>query len=209
MILLVLVVVFLATVGVQLVVKTSLFFAGFNRVDVKKIEEAGVLIEPELNSLPDATNSAHIFVDGRASENSIVEVFVNEVKVEETPAPDGTFTLKIPLDAGENTIYVRSLDKKRVNSKDSQVYKVIYIDKNPELTIKNPADGTDKEEIAVEGTITENAIVKINGLPTIVNTTGEFRRIVQLTNGENFITVLATDLAANFTEKKIKVIRRD
>ena len=208
MILLVLVVVFLATVGVQLVVKTSLFFAGFNRVDVKKIEEAGVLIEPELNSLPDATNSAHIFV---ASENSIVEVFVNEVKVEETPAPDGTFTLKIPLDAGENTIYVRSLDKKRVNSKDSQVYKVIYIDKNPELTIKNPADGTetDKEEIAVEGTITENAIVKINGLPTIVNTTGEFRRIVQLTNGENFITVLATDLAANFTEKKIKVIRRD
>ncbi len=210
-ILLVLLVIFLATVGIQIVIKTSLFFAGFSsKKTVKNIDESTVLIEPEIDNLPDATSSARIIVEGRASEKTIIEFYVNEDKVEETEAEDGTFSTEIQLDPGENLLYIRSLDEKKVKSKDSQVYKVVYINKEPELTITSPADGSevDKDEITVSGTVTENMTVKVNGLPTIVNSTGQFNRSVQLTEGDNTIIIVGTDLASKTVEKQIKVTYR-
>jgi len=210
-ILLVLLIIFLATVGIQIVIKTSLFFAGFSsKKTVKNIDESTVLIEPVIDNLPDATSSAKIIIDGSASEKTVIEVYVNEDKVEETEAPDGSFSANVQLDPGENSIYVRSLDEKKVKSKDSQVYKVVYINKEPELSITSPSDGAevDKEEVTISGTVTENMTVKVNGLPTIVNTTGQFNRSVQLTEGDNTIIVIGTDLAAKTVEKQIKVIYR-
>ncbi|MBP9815995.1 hypothetical protein KBD09_02035 [Candidatus Woesebacteria bacterium] len=210
-ILLVLLIIFLATVGIQIVIKTSLFFAGFSsKKTVKNIDESTVLIEPAIDNLPDATSSAKIIIDGSASEKTVIEVYVNEDKVEETEAPDGSFSTNVQLDPGENSIYIRSLDEKKVKSKDSQVYKVVYINKEPELTITSPSDGSevDKEEVTISGTVTENMTVKVNGLPTIVNTTGQFNRSVQLTEGDNTIIVIGTDLAAKTVEKQIKVIYR-
>lgn len=208
LILIVLLLVFLSTVGIQLVIKTSLFFAGFSsKKTVKNIEESAVLIEPEIDSLPDATSSAKIIVEGRATDKSIIEIFVNEDKVEETSVKDGEFSADVELDPGENVVYVRSLDEKKIKSKDSQVYKIVFINKGPELTITNPVDGSevDKDEIAVSGTVSENTTVKVNGLPTIVNATGEFNRNVQLTEGDNSILVVATDLANNTVEKVLTV----
>jgi len=210
-ILLVLLIIFLATVGIQIVIKTSLFFAGFSsKKTVKNIDESTVLIEPVIDNLPDATSSAKIIIDGSASEKTVIEVYVNEDKVEETEAPDGSFSTNVQLDPGENSIYIRSLDEKKVKSKDSQVYKVVYINKEPELSITSPSDGAevDKEEVTISGTVTENMTVKVNGLPTIVNTTGQFNRSVQLTEGDNTIIVIGTDLAAKTVEKQIKVIYR-
>lgn len=210
-ILLVLLIIFLATVGIQVVIKTSLFFAGFSsKKTVKNVDESTVLIEPVIDNLPDATSSAKIIIDGSASEKTIIEIYVNEDKVEETDAPDGSFSASIQLDAGENSIYIRSLDEKKVKSKDSQVYKVVYINKEPELSITSPSDGSevDKEEVTISGTVTENMTVKVNGLPTIVNTTGQFSQSVQLTEGDNTIIVIGTDLAAKTVEKQIKVIYR-
>ncbi len=207
-VLIILLIIFFATIGIQLVIKTSLFFAGFSsKKTVKNIEESTVLIEPEIDSLPDATSSAKIIVEGRATDNTTIEIFINEAKVEETQVESGEFSADVVLDPGENLLYVRSLDDKKIKSKDSQVYKIVYINKGPELTITNPTDGSeiDKEEITVSGTVSENTTIKINGLPTIVNTTGEFNRNVQLTEGDNSITIIATDLANNTVEKVINV----
>ena len=90
------------------------------------------------------------------------------------------------------------------------MYKVVYINKEPELSITSPSDGAevDKEEVTISGTVTENMTVKVNGLPTIVNTSGQFNRSVQLTEGDNTIIVIGTDLAAKTVEKQIKVIYR-
>jgi bacillopeptidase F len=207
-ILLIILVIFLATVGLQIVIKTSLFFAGFSsKKTVKNLEDSTVLIEPEIDNLPDATSSARIIVEGRAAEKTVIEIYVNEDKEEELEAPDGTFSTEVTLKPGENTLYVRSLDEKKVKSKDSEVYKVVFINKGPELTITNPSDGSevDKEEVTVSGTVTENTTVKVNGLPTTTNTTGQFNRSVQLIEGDNTIAVVATDLAGNTVEKQLKI----
>lgn len=210
-VLLILIIIFLGTVGIQFVLKASLFIAGLSsKSEVKKIEESGVLIEPEIDGLPDATNAASLHMEGRVSEKTMLEIYVNEDKVEEMETPDGTFSTEITLKTGENNIYVRSLDEKKVKSKDSVVYNVLYISKKPELTITNPSNGqeTDKDEITIAGTASENAVVKVNGLPTIVNASGSFTRVVQLSEGENTIIARAIDLAGSSVEKQIKVIYR-
>ncbi len=208
-ILLVLVVVFLATIGIKFVIGTSLFFAGLTSKDNdKKVDDSAVLIEPSIDNLPDATNSARLAIEGRTSDDTLIEVYVNEDLEEEVESEDGVYTSEITLKAGENDIYVRAMDKKKEKTKDSEVYTVLFISKGPELTITAPIDGnkTDKEEVTVSGSVSENVTVKVNGLPTIVNSTGQFNRVVQLTEGENTITINATDLAGNSIEKQIKAI---
>ncbi|KXK12307.1 MAG: Bacillopeptidase F precursor [Microgenomates bacterium OLB23] len=97
--------------------------------------------------------------------------------------------------------------KKKVNSKDSQVYKVIYVNKDPELAITSPADGSevDREETTISGTVSENTTIKVNGLPTIVTASGTFNRTVQLIEGENTVTIVATDVAGNTVEKQLRI----
>jgi len=210
-VLLILLVIFLATVGIQIVVKTSVFLAGFTtKKTALKTEESSILIEPEIDNLPDATSSARIQIEGKASENTIIEIFINEEKTEEAEATDGTFSKEVTLNPGENSLYVRSSDKKKVTTKDSQIYKVVYINKNPELNITSPQDGSevDKDEISISGSVTENTTVKVNGLPTIVTSTNTFSRSVQLSEGENTITISATDLANVSIEKQLKITYR-
>lgn len=196
------------TVGFQLVIKTSLFFAGYNsKKTVKNIEDATVLVEPTIDNLPDATSSAKISIEGTSSENTLIEIYVNEDKKDELETTDGTFSTEVTLDPGENIVYVRAQNEKKVVSKDSQLYKVIYVNKAPELLIDSPADGAevDKEEITISGSVSDNTTIKVNGLPTIVTASGTFSRAIQLTEGENTITVLATDIANNTIEKQLKV----
>ena len=86
-ILLILLVIFLATVGVQLIIKASLFISGVSKPDSESdLNEKSYLLPPELFALPDATNSATLAISGRGTENTDVHIYVNEEKVD-TIAP--------------------------------------------------------------------------------------------------------------------------
>ncbi|KXK12308.1 MAG: hypothetical protein UZ22_OP11002000108, partial [Microgenomates bacterium OLB23] len=79
----------------------------------KSTEESAVLIEPELYNIPDATSSASLVIEGRATDKTVIEVYINEDKAEETIADDGEFSLNITLAPGENSLYIRSFDEKK------------------------------------------------------------------------------------------------
>ena len=78
----------------------------------------------------------------------------------------------------------------------------------PALTISSPKNGdeTDEETIDVNGTTDLSASVTVNG-EDVKNDLGEFSAEVDLQEGENTITVIATDPAGNETETKLTVLR--
>jgi hypothetical protein len=80
--------------------------------------------------------------------------------------------------------------------------------KEPKLEISQPKDGAtiDEESVEVKGTTDISASVEING-DEVENNLGSFTHSVDLEEGDNTITITATDSAGNKAEKTIKVKR--
>ncbi|MFH0830594.1 MAG: PKD domain-containing protein [Parcubacteria group bacterium] len=78
----------------------------------------------------------------------------------------------------------------------------------PKLEIKSPEDGfeTDESTVEVKGVTDLSATVEVNG-EEVDNELGSFSTKVDLEEGENKITVIATDPAGNQTKEEFTVIR--
>lgn len=208
--LLVLLVIFFATVGIQLVINASLFISGVSKEDVSSLREEtdrNILLAPELFDVPDATNSARIDVTGRATAETDITIYVNDEEVDSQTLEDDDFEASIPLELGENIIYVEVEDKESKKFKDSELYKVIYISGKPTLEISSPSNGssTDKNETTIEGSTDAGVSLRINGSPVVVGTDGSFRKIVRLKEGENTIEIEAEDIAGNIESTSLDV----
>lgn len=79
----------------------------------------------------------------------------------------------------------------------------------PSLNVTEPKDKseTDDETVTVKGNTDISATVEING-EEVENKSGKFEKKVNLEEGDNTITVTATDKAGNKAEKKISIKRK-
>jgi len=79
LVLLVLLIIFFATVGLRFVINASLYIAGFrnNTQQEQTQSDNDILLAPELFNIPDATNSARITVSGTAHKGDSITTFVN------------------------------------------------------------------------------------------------------------------------------------
>ena len=157
-----------------------------------------------------ATNSASIIVSGDATEFEDIEFYINNVKVDTAKVKsNGTFSQEIgKLRSGTNKVYVLASTKDGKNEKQSESYSVTFMNEPPELEIESPHEGdkTSKNEIQVKGKTAKDVSVHINNQPVVVGFEGSFSRTVRLNEGENTITIIATDIAGNTEEQQIKVI---
>src|SRR3989339_5070 len=167
-----------------------------------------LISEPILEGVPDATNSAIVYLKGRASPDTQIQLFHNKLRVATlTTDFEGNLEFEQVLEERNNQFYVKSIDPYSKKTSQSKYYSVTFIDEPPSLQISNPQDGKKYYEtgLTVEGITDKEVFVKINNIPVVIKADGSFSYSLTLSKGENKIKIVATDLAGNVTEQELTV----
>lgn len=166
---------------------------------------------PVLSPLPEATNSAVIKIEGYTEGGVGVDIFLNDAQIASTNSDDsGFFRSEVKLSEGDNKIQVRANDSAG-NTSQSVVKTVNFDKKGVDITIDSPKDGSEifgqsNQNVTFSGKVSKpDASVNINGNYVRLDATGSFSSIVRLNQGDNNVSVKATDRAGNVAEKIVKV----
>lgn len=210
LILLIIVVVFISTIGIKLLINTSLFIVSLTqktKTTQKTNDNPDLVLPPEIFNLPEATNTAVVQINGRSPDGVKLTLFVNDEEQKEIAVKEGAFDAAAELKKGDNTLYLKAEDSKTGKIKTSRTYFLLYKDEKPNLDISSPADQdkTSKNEISVIGQTDRGVSVRVNNVPVVVDAEGKFAYTVKLKDGENRIMISAVDQALN-TETKELVI---
>ncbi|QED50155.1 S8 family serine peptidase [Cytobacillus dafuensis] len=155
------------------------------------------------------TNQSTFTVEGQASPATQVHLF-NKGKEEATTTAreDGTFSVDVPLQKGENVLTAIS-SSNQGSTDPSEPVKITLDQEKPELTITKPADGfkTNQKAVTIEGKVTDLHLseVTINGQKVNVTEDGSYSLRLLLKNGKNEFTVTAKDRAGNETSKRVTI----
>lgn len=178
--------------------------------DVVRIDDA---ITPPILSIPfESTNSAQLKISGYSMSLSKVEIYIDdELKNQTSTDSNGKFESDpISLNLGTNNIYAVTINDADKKSLPSKTIKVYYSDEKPSLDISEPSDnaeikGGDKK-IKVVGKTDKDNNVTINGSTIIVNSEGAFQAEIPLNEGDNVITIAASNNFGNSNslEKRVK-----
>ena len=166
---------------------------------------------PVISALPEATNSAKIVVNGFTEKTVDTELYLNDALTDTKKSDDnGAFSLQGSLEKGANRVIVKARDSAGLSSQ-SEVIMITFDDKAVELTIDSPKDGSEffggnNQTVDISGSVSKpEATVIVNGSYTFVGKDGKFNQRIQLSNGDNNLTISATDKAGNKVEKSLKL----
>lgn len=172
------------------------------------IKDNLTLAPPVLNIPFEATASSQIDIKGYTTPNSKVKLFIDdEPKDTVSSDTDGSFTFKnVSLNLGTNNIYGKTTDDKGNESLPSKLIKLNFDNEKPTLSISEPEDNKKiqggEKKIRVSGKTEPGNNVFINGTQAIVNFEGNFSIEQPLNDGDNLITIKATDQAANTAQEQ-------
>jgi hypothetical protein len=166
--------------------------------------------DPVLFPLSDATFSATIRVAGTAQSELKIKLILNGQDVDELDTDDnGDFVFEsVPLIDGVNIVGIKAVSLTGLESRivDTQV---IFDSEMPSLELESPTDGAEfygqNKNLEIRGTIKEEGQLKINGNLVYTAGNGDFSSRMTLREGENIITIVASDLAGNTLEKSLVV----
>lgn len=166
---------------------------------------------PVLSPLLEATNSATLKIEGYTEPKAEVGVFLNEAQVASTNSDDqGMFKAEFKLNEGDNNIQVRAKDNAG-NTSQSVIKTVNFDKKGVDISVESPKDGSEifgqnNQNVTFSGKVSKpDASVNINGNYVRLDVNGNFSSIVHLSQGDNNVSVKATDQAGNTAEKIVKV----
>jgi hypothetical protein len=174
--------------------------------------QAKITLAPPVLNIPyEATSSASISVNGYSNPDTKVQIYLDDnLKTTATTNSDGTFkTDQVDLDLGTNNIYGKTIDDSGGSSLPSKTIQVTYNNQKPALTISSPDEnnqihGGDKK-VTVSGSTDPNDNISVNGQTVIVDSSGNFSVSISINDGDNTITVTATDQVGNTTQAQRKV----
>lgn len=167
---------------------------------------------PTLTDIPEATNQKMISFKCYADPGSSAMLYVNEVlKTQTVVDKDGNFTFNdIALVTNSAVVYVKTKNDKNQESGPSKAYTVLFDDKSPQLEVKNPQDGAKFIDpspfYTVEGTANEVVTVYVNDHQATVDSDHNFRVVISLKEGDNFLKIKAADKAGNISEVDRKLV---
>jgi len=202
---------FIFTFGFKLLLNSSSFISGlFPQPSTKQLSKTeDTFSSIDVNSIPQATNSAKFIVSGSILNFDILEFYLNGKKVKEVESSSDTFSEEIgDLEKGDNNVYIRVKSKDSKIEKKTITYKVFFKNERPKLEINEPADNsnTNNQEIKIKGSTDKETHININDLPVVVDANGNFETSVRLKDGDNQIVITAADIAGNMETKSLKVI---
>lgn len=168
-------------------------------------------IAPPILNIPfEATNSANLVINGYASSESEVEIYLDdELKSTTTTDSNGSFSISdITLSKGQNNIYGKTVNGEKT-SLPSKTIRIVFNDDKPRLDISEPADGHEvkggEKKVNVIGATDPDNLISVNGQTTIVNSDGTFSLTVSLNDGDNTINILATTPIGNISKAERRV----
>ncbi len=203
--------IFLGIFGIKILVGFSLLVDKLRGTPQQQVTQQ-LILPPELDPLPIATNSATIAVSGKGQTGMTVIVYINDTDTEKTTVDkDGSFTIpQVKLIEGSNTISAKQTDDKKNVSALSEVFTVISKKSKPTLDVSSPTDNQQIRQelniITVAGKTNDEAnTVTVNDRLAIVRSDGSFSYDINVPDGDSTIKVIATDTAGNqiIVERKI------
>lgn len=206
---------FLFTVGIKLILNSSVFVANMfskNSPAAPLNKTTDVYGSVDIEDIPVATNSAKIIVNGSVVNYTKLDFYLNgEVVETKDMTANEIFNIEIgDLEKGKNEVYIKARTEDGQNTKKTQVYEVLYKDEKPKLDISEPADRAtvSSPEVTIKGTTDKEVLIKVNDLPVVVDVNGNFDSTVRLKEGDNSISVKAEDIAGNVEGKTLTVTYR-
>lgn len=169
------------------------------------LSESIILSPPLLNIPYEATSTSSINISGFTLPASQVEIYVDDtLSKTATAAKDGSFKAeKISLSLGTNRIYGKVVDEKGNSSLPSKVITITYSNEKPKLEITEPMDGQlikgGDKKVSVRGTTDPDNRLQINDSKILVGPQGEFLYFLPLSDGDNNLTITATNSSGNIT----------
>lgn len=194
-------------------VNTVGFITSFLKPHTKKItniSENPHLPPPVLNIPYEATSTAQVNIEGYATPNARVNLYLDDEHTKtEDVSNEGKFLFEdISLSLGTNNIYGKTLDEADRESLPSKTIKVIFDNEKPKLEVSSPQDGSQSQgdrRVTLEGITEVDAKVFVNGSQVIVDKDGKFKLDQSLNDGENIFIIKAFDRASNETEDERRV----
>ncbi len=204
-------VVFLFIFGLKILVGFSLLVDRIRGSSPERQSQGQELIlPPVLDPLPEATNAAKLTISGKSDPGLTIVLYIDEEESATLPVEsDGTFSLTKKLGDGDHTVSAKAKNEKGTTSDLSNVVTVSVKRSKPELTITEPSDGArvvgDTNVILVKGKTGVDNTVTVNDRLAVVSSDGSFRYTFFLSEGENTITITATDPAGNQESEERRV----
>ncbi len=199
--------IFLGVFGVKMIVGLSLLVDTMRgSTPPPATPSQNVILPPTLDPEPIATKSAGFKISGIGQEGLTIILYVNDkeakkIQVDKT----GTFSITLPdIKEGQNTISAKLADAKGNFSDLSNVLSVLIINTPPILELQTPSDNAtvngENNLVTVEGKTEDDTSVNINGRLVVIKTDNTFSYQYPLNDGDNKLTIIATDLAGNATK---------
>ena len=198
-------------IGFPLFVKAAVYMGNRRTASDNVKNDSVPPVHPQIITDFESTSSATISLKGYSEPGTTVTLFRNAEKyLEVLTDADGNFIFnEVKLMGGENRFYAEAADLSGNKSQVSDSVLISFDNEPPKLEITNPSDGAefyyDNREVLVAGTTDPDANVRVNDFVVVVDTEGNFVKKLQLTDGENDITIKASDQANNVTERSVKV----
>ena len=195
--------IFLGIFGVRILIGFSLLVDKLRGTSQQQVTQQ-LILPPELDPLPIATNSATIAVSGKGLAGLTVIVYINDTDTEKaTVDKDGSFKVaSVKLIEGTNTISAKQTDDKKNVSALSEVFTVISKKSKPTLDVSYPTDNQqirqDQNTVTVTGKTNDEAnTITVNDRLAIVRSDGSFSYDLTVPDGDSTIKIVATDTAGN------------
>ncbi len=167
---------------------------------------------PQINSLPEATSSSIISIQGFAEAGSLIALSINTVKQSESTADNqGNFSFSdVILQEGDNQISLVATDPTGNHSQPSTPQNVIFDNDPPEIAINSPSDGAKiygllQQLTTISGSTEPTTQLTVNDRHIVVTGDGSFSTKYELQEGDNKLTFTATDPAGNQTVQEMTV----
>jgi len=203
--------VFLAIFGLKLLTGFSILVDTIRGKNITTIQEDQLILPPELDPIPSATNSAKIAISGKGTAGLTVILYINDMDTQkETVDTEGVFRFStVSLIDGSNTFSAKLTDDKNHISALSDVLTIAYKKSKPTLEITSPADGTqirgEQNTITISGKTEDTNSVTINGRVVVMHADGSFSHEFSLGEGDTTLHIIATDPAGNQTTVERKI----
>ena len=188
----------------------SLF--GKNKTQINYLSNAPYQT-PIIDPIPTATPSSELVVSGKTIySEGVVEIYINDDLAKEVDVLEtNDFQTIVLLTSDTNIIKARYVNGQKTSGFTDE-YHVSYVKDAPTLEITFPSDNATfpkgDQQITVTGKATPDSSLTVNGRIAIVAGDGTFSHTLNLSEGENKITVEASNTAGKKTEKTITVSYR-
>ena len=202
----------LIIIGIPALTKLAVYFSGSQSGADTELVDTMAPLSPQINTVPEATNSAKVSLSGFAESGSEVLLKKDDVEIQKSIVDAaGSFSFSsVQLEKGMNEFRLTAVDLAGNESPPTPLLSIDYDNEKPKLSISNPKEGnkyfgSSERLISIVGETDQNTQVTLNKRSLVVDSNGSFTTSHELIEGDNQLEIIATDTAGNAASTTIKV----